>query len=586
MQLANGIGFVAVFSVQDGIPSFTTECDNYPELHIHYHNKNDWTGDDNEVVILGHVHDSEYSSPEKIAQDIIAAIRTDKDSFFEQLDGSFSIIAFCDRRLYLITDKLATRSLWYSCEDNKIIVSDKLINVHRRLQHNFEIDLAYLYSFTHYFRTIGGRSIFSNIKAVEAGRMLSFTPECKRNSTIYWRPIFRPNNRRSLRDVAAEFVDILSKTVNSSIDESLNPAILLSGGLDSRLVAAVCPDYVTAVTLADSHNREMAIAQQIAKVCGLVHKPIYRPTDWYPNMLERACILSDGISIWNHAHFLPLGQMNDTFPHRAVLMAFGFDTFFKGLTFRRLSITSSNPVYQHANDLLGRIINTPPELKGSRSILKDEIKRDAYESFYQAVKTKCEEIDGYSDNILDLHELFWICNFHTISEALNLTCLRGFTSERNVTFSSHMISLYLSIPLSQRNTNGAIVREALNMTNNKVSSIPNANTWLPAKWPIWAHDLSQIFRKHVAHARQSYLRIIKSNSAVSQSSWPHISRMWATNSHMQKSFDDAMDNIDPMLSHLIDMDYIIALWNRMKSNEKCECHNLNIAATIIFLLQR
>jgi len=347
-------------------------------------------------------------------------------------------------------------------------------------------------------------------------------------------------------------------------------------------VAAHCPKNTTAITLGDSCNAEVRIAQRVAAACGIAHEVLLRHEDWYPQMLAKACAASNGISMWDHAHFLPMGE-GESFTHDVVALAYGFDILFKGNSFsadteRRLARCAHN-------GLLDFIATAPPRSRATSAMLRRDRADSAYSAFRATVDCACEEIAECAEDMLDRYELFWVRNFYTMPACLNLICLRDFTSERNVTFSNAMLALYLSIPLSQRNTKGALIRKAIAHASPKVASIVDANTWLPASWHPYIHQLSARSRQRIARLRQVYLRWSGSRNAKSRGSWPHVARMWATNKQMISEMDALVARPDPRLEEYLDFTYISQHWADLKAGKPSDTSVESVVATIGLFLR-
>jgi len=218
-------GTVAIYSAGRG---HSIERDDSPEVRMVYTRPTGEGLSPAEVVILGHLRHWRAASEQEMAEDILSAMAQGDMEFFRQLDGSFSIIAICDGSLYLVTDKLATRPLWYAIDRGRVIASDNIRHVYRNMAEKPELDAVYLYSFVNYFRTVCDRTPFSTIRAIPAGRLVAIGKDLSIKTSIYWKPVFQPDRKRSLRDTAAELSDAVSQSVRRVLSDVARPALLLS----------------------------------------------------------------------------------------------------------------------------------------------------------------------------------------------------------------------------------------------------------------------------------------------------------------------------------------------------------------------
>lgn len=88
---------------------------------------------------------------------------------------------------------------------------------------------------------------------------------------VYWQWFHRPDSRRSEADTIAEFGSVLREVVRDQVDHG-RVALPLSGGLDSRTIAACLPEDRKVSTYSygySEHSVETRIAGEVARACGL-----------------------------------------------------------------------------------------------------------------------------------------------------------------------------------------------------------------------------------------------------------------------------------------------------------------------------
>ena len=304
-----------------------------PELFLAWQNGDSRSGVTGAVVVLGYVSlDQHDAQGDDLARTLLECWRGEGPKFLNRLEGSFSLFLHdAERKACLLaTDPMSSRPLWYAEENGRFIVSSDLRQVAIYLSRLPDLDKAYVWSFLYRRCTVADRCFFEGIRAIEAGQAITFREGALASRSHYTAPIIQPDHRRSIGDTAAELVHTLRLTCQEALRGSRSPSLLLSGGLDSRLIAGMCPSNVTAVTLCDTINREVSIAAAIARRCGLRHRIICRDREWYGGMMEQACWDNAGLYSWNEAHFLPLSRSGIGFQHDVTMLGFACDTLFKG----------------------------------------------------------------------------------------------------------------------------------------------------------------------------------------------------------------------------------------------------------------
>jgi asparagine synthetase B (glutamine-hydrolysing) len=103
----------------------------------------------------------------------------------------------------------------------------------------------------------------------------------------YWKPtVDEPVD--SISELAPLLVNGIMQTAETVLSGKQHVGLLLSGGTDSRVLAAILAELgirATALTISDSDNLEVSIARRVAQACGHTHKLLLRDREYYPNML-------------------------------------------------------------------------------------------------------------------------------------------------------------------------------------------------------------------------------------------------------------------------------------------------------------
>jgi asparagine synthase (glutamine-hydrolysing) len=238
---------------------------------------------------------------------------------FEQIlktaNGQFAVIIKSSGEIWAATDRLRNYPLFYTNYNNQFIISDdcyKLAGMQSEKQ--FNSNAVYFFLATGY--VINDLTLINNIYQVEAGQYMILGESFSRN--FYYDPNCEPIIDKDLETGAKELKKIISDIFKGHLKALNNRfiAIPLSGGFDSRLIAAMCaayhPENVLCYTYGIRNNPEVAPAKETAKRLGLkwinivydsglikefLHDGFFE--DYYPyaSNLSSMCFLQDYFAV-------------------------------------------------------------------------------------------------------------------------------------------------------------------------------------------------------------------------------------------------------------------------------------------------
>lgn len=532
------------------------------------------------VVVLGYVGcPGSTKVDDELAQVLLSSWREKGVAFLSDLEGSFALILYdaAQSRLLVAVDCLSSRSIWYAKTADGLAIGTNVQAVCEMLSERPTLDKAYLWSFLVHRCTVDNRSPFEQIRALDAGEAIEFQSAELRWHGRYTDPVFHPQ-QRPVNDTAAELADALQSTVAEACRSSRSPCLLLSGGLDSRLVAGTCPPDVASLTLSDSLNHETAFASRTACACALAHRIIIRDKDWYPSILEAGSLTGNGIWAWNEAHYLPLARPQWDYHHDVTLLGFGSNTYFKGnhLTWPR--VWDPPPVNSFDDYFLQLVMETPEPSADAVSLLKAGARQECEQAYRQVAREVIARVSSWADSVPDMWELFWSHSLTRVVQALNLASLREFSSDRSAFGGRRIQKLYLSVPPQQR-AQGAIIRKALRHVGKGLTMIPDANTWLPAGLPLWMHAFSRHARRRIAQVRHFILNRSKSRNYISRCSWPHFGLLWFASETMRNTMDKLVADESAFPDAFFDRDAIRQVWEMHRSGQRSLGSTLDVLVT-------
>jgi len=338
---------------------------------------------------------------------------------------------------------------------------------------------------------------------------------------------------------------------------------LLSGGLDSRIVAALSPPDVLAVTLCDGINREVHYARKVASACGIEHRIILRDEDWYPSLMRWGSLYGSAIGNWLECHFLPLGKPEWEFSRDVTTMGSLAGSLVKGETIRwdwlwENGKGHSGPAPAESK-VLDMLLNCPSSNKMGVSALCDNFSRECADAYREAATTEVRLLKQWCGNLPDLWELYWNRSAVRSIYFLNAASLRSFTAERNALSTIGIRRFYSTIPCTMRVRN-VLTRMSIRLLGARLARIPNANTWLPVSFPLTLHRLSAKCRRVIARTRTWWLAQRRSSDFTTQGSWPRSTRLWLTNGNMRTTMTDLIEDMDLFPSEAFDRDRLLQIW--------------------------
>lgn len=238
------------------------------------------------------------------AEEVTELLR-DSGARLAKVDGVFSL-AYYDpdnRELILANDRLGFRPLYYTETEKWFAYAAEvkaLLAILDTRPHLDEISLRQYFSFDYMF---GERTWWKGIELIPPASIWRISGDGRR-STRYWRLGDIRYDPQKEEDVVMEFGRLWSHAIHRRCKPGTMP-LLLSGGLDSRLVLAELyrqgADLV-AITFGDRDSPDMKIAQQCAEIAGVPHRPLYLNVENWWHRREEAIWQTDGLVNAIHLH--------------------------------------------------------------------------------------------------------------------------------------------------------------------------------------------------------------------------------------------------------------------------------------------
>jgi hypothetical protein len=428
------------------------------------------------------------------------------DNAIGQINGSFSFL-FYDKKMNkvtLFTDRFASRSVWISKEQDGLIVGNLPSAIAVMMQDPPEFDPAGLWSFFHAGRQLGCHGLYSNFQAMMAGQKAILSNDKKVVISHWFRRKYCPKEGESASNWGNRLAHALKNSALRHKKIAKSPHLFLSGGLDSRIVAAAFDQPLQAISLCTQHNMETRIAALVSRIIGLDHQILVRSPYWYYNTLDASALVSSGLYLNQHVHFIV--PVNGTILHdegAEFLLGDLLENFNKHyFSIPRGASLAFSP--ETVGDVLFNYC--PYSIKNfsrlGRHFNKDI--RNKLATRYQA--TLSEYANSFWDVSVDqadrLDTLLRWANVGVTPTFNMISCLWPLAKERNLYLDNELDELSLKIPASMRGR-GILHKWILYHLNRKLVFVPDANTFLLPFFPKKAKILTRKLRPWLGKLRRS-----------------------------------------------------------------------------------
>ena len=497
-----------------------------PEPRIFQHNQK-------VLIILGSPICGERIEIDQVANRLLYSDIT--DSCIAGINGSFLFVIYDERdeELTIINDRFASVPFYYWLSDREFIGSIHYTDIWREVRGRpgFSIAEESFYEFIHFQRLLGDKTYDKCTKYLNSASILKYS---LRGGDLriarYWRPDFGKDGHSSRKDFSHALAAAVRQSVRARTSDSKRYGLLLSGGLDSRTVLAASEVPLTCFTVGEFKNNEVRVAALLASAKRYPHVFIPRSPDHYAQIVEDAVMLGSGMNVYDHAHFLNLG---DDISNQVdvIFHGHGFDYFFQGLYLPKETINLwGRPTYiQRLKDIKGRICeeyiaSVKYRLKciDSIAIVKQEYENRMREALRASVEHILNDGKAFYQDEYDLWEYMHVHNLSRHYTNLNVLSICSFIEERTLCFDNHIFDLYLKMPVRFR-MSGEVLRQTIQILNKDLADIVNANVNLPARYG--PYEATMITYGNRLLKRLRLKRSIPTPPRPEERSWPNREKM-------------------------------------------------------------
>lgn len=436
-------------------------------------------------ILIGEAKIEEKFNIKNIAEFLFNLINNKQLSRISELNGMFSaIIVQPKTNTYtFISDRLGSWPLFIWHKKGHYIFSSNLYTLLGNKNINVTVDAEAVVELFSFNRTIGSTSPIMDVKY--------FSPACVMRINnlgikkyIYWDLEFF-NPKFKLKEAPHLLVEALKKTMF----KDAKGALLLSGGLDSRLLLAASPrsSLSSWTTASYKENPELSIAKKVAYNAGSKHEDIIIEPQ------ENFRVLDDTVKA-NNGMF-PASTIMSTFlpdvakKENIITTGHGLDYTFRGyyLPAKFISLMGTNtrlPILKKFNFALkgenilenlrqGSPIRTIEKIFGGKKAFYDyKIKMGKKIYSYLEPWIKSE----YPENAWDVFILKSVSQHYAFTSMMPV---RNVAILRIPAFDAKVLDVYQNL-LPRWRISGDITIKALKLLSLDLANINNANTLMKA----------------------------------------------------------------------------------------------------------
>ena len=392
-------------------------------------------------------------------------------------------------------DRFGSMTVFYAqTESNELVASTGYQSLLRILKKNDAGGLqeSSIFEFLYMRRLFGEKTYHSGIRRMSAGTTLRFsfaTSQIEKEN--YWSP---PKEKLLGQE---EVISSLTHGINESIEMYLSGpgcrhGLLLSGGLDSRMLLAVGRERYTTFTTARTMNNEVEVASSLADQVGAEHIYLQRQESYFADIFSRATVLSNAMTAFYECQFV--GFQDELSKHVDVIHTGLFlDVFFCGhylykehpqflgrprLDFQLRELVNGSEERNFLDNISYRL-KTSSVLDVCDNRRADELRA----SLSRSIENKMKDGREYGFAGHDLWEYMHLTDLGRHYSMLMVASLKGRLGIAVPALENNLYDLAFMIPAEMK-VNWSIYLQTLRKLSNSFSRIRSANNNISPRYPL------------------------------------------------------------------------------------------------------
>lgn len=207
---------------------------------------------------------------------------------------AFSILDIENEIIYLVRDKFGVKPLYYNYNHNKLIFASEIRPIQKLLNDNIEEEnLALLLKLRY---NPSSTTLYKNILKLEPGHYISFNLKSFELNKFSFQNVITINSDLSFQNALVKYEKLFENAVKKQLLADVEVGVLLSGGIDSALVAYYAQKYsnkpIKTFTIGfegQDDTDELIDAKETAEILGTNHFEVRINDDEFEDIFSK-CI--------------------------------------------------------------------------------------------------------------------------------------------------------------------------------------------------------------------------------------------------------------------------------------------------------
>ena len=491
--------------------------------------------DDESTVLAfaGYLHSEDPRQRTHPAEHCLELYEQLGDDFPLELNGSFGI-AIHDRprgALLLVADRTATRALYY-CAHQGLIFGSEVKAILECPGVSRQLNPVRLCEFVAIMRLVGLNTHYDHIRPVPGGTMLVWDgAECR--LIRYWTPRFDYADAPDIREHAEHALAVLCRAMARVCAGATRVGIMLSGGLDSRTMAATANVPLLCMTVHTDDAYEVGLARRVAAALGHEHRFVRLPRRHPLELLGEGAVIGDGMHVYHSAQGLALREIIEAEGLSLVLNGYRLETNFRSTTPARTMLeafgkrlTVPFPADERVEDApeafmaAARVAPVATLRRLLRAVSWDDLAADLKRRLRDIVRASASNVTDGRDAI---ELVYGMTDVRGTTDYLNLAALDRLAVVGFVACDSEIVDLMLATPPRYRFRHRMYAFMHARMRS--LRGIPYSGTGVPVSTNVWWEWINQRLRWR---ARRLHARLRRALDPAYQpldcTAWPPVGR--------------------------------------------------------------
>ncbi|MEZ5648079.1 MAG: asparagine synthase-related protein [Alphaproteobacteria bacterium] len=449
-----------------------------------------------------------------------------------ELNGSFAGAVIDSHRgqITFFNDRLGTRTLFFAEISGQLLASTKPLYLLADPTVSRQLNRQAFFEMLSFRRICSNHTLYTGIQVMPGGSVWRWFDN-KLSRKKVWKLNWKTPDF-SLREAPEIFATHLVHAGENRLSEYERGGILLSGGIDSRLVLAATQGAghnVSCLTLGPFDNREVGVARSVASAAKAPFRYIPNPPEALIETFDEATIAAQGTHVTPFTFFRRLPEL--AVDHDVLFSGHALDIAFRGFylpcrTFRIGKGSVRTPLLggikkENLPDEMIRIWRASTPLRSLQKVLDIKLHPELMERQRQAAIYALTQAD-----IQDPYNALEAFAFHT--QSLHYTwsdfiAMETVIRHRALCFDKDLFDFCRSLPPLWR-AQGEIPRRALKLLAPALTNELDANTGYPLRWNGWQHISAMLLRSGLQKLKLWPKRTLPTGMAT-HGSWANLGQL-------------------------------------------------------------